>query len=268
MNSRRKPDQLMLHAYFDGELGNEDVADVKAWLAENPDARSEVEKWNRQKSALSARFNSVVEEEIPDDIRRVLEQTGKKSFMRPLAQIAAAIVLFALGATSGWFVAQTDMTAQKKYLAVAEHGLDAYRVFVSEKRHPVEVNADQETHLVKWLSKRLGQPLKIPDLSRQNYELVGGRLLSNEEGPAALFMYEDDTGKRVTLYIAHNPTRSGVETSYQFLEKGQAKTYFWLDPKLGYALAGEMDKKSLLALADLVYQQIDEDVWQANQPKS
>lgn len=38
----------------------------------------------------------------------------------------------------------------------------AYAVYSPEKRHPVEVGADQEQHLVNWLSKRLGAILKAP----------------------------------------------------------------------------------------------------------
>ncbi len=53
-----------------------------------------------------------------------------------------------------------------------------------EVRHPVEVTAAQQDHLVQWLSKRVGRPLKVPVLAAEGYELVGGRLLSGDGGAA------------------------------------------------------------------------------------
>jgi anti-sigma factor RsiW len=77
----------------------------------------------------------------------------------------------------------------------------AHVVFSPEVRHPVEVTAAQQDHLVQWLSKRLGRPLKVPDLTGQGYELVGGRLLSGGQGPRAQFMYQNPKGERLTLYV-------------------------------------------------------------------
>ena len=74
-----------------------------------------------------------------------------------------------------------------------------------EVRHPVEVDAGQEAHLVQWLSKGLGRQLTVPDLGATGFRLIGGRLLSAEDRPAAQFMYETDGGERLSLYL-----RSGV----------------------------------------------------------
>ena len=49
-------------------------------------------------------------------------------------------------------------------LEFARQAAVAHAVYAPEVRHPVEVSAAQQEHLVQWLSKRLGRPLKIPDL--------------------------------------------------------------------------------------------------------
>ncbi|MBC7975048.1 MAG: hypothetical protein H7138_08690 [Myxococcales bacterium] len=54
-------------------------------------------------------------------------------------------------------------------------------------RHPVEVKA-QEEHLSRWLTRRLNVPVKLFDLWAQGFELVGGRLLPDAEGPSAQLM--------------------------------------------------------------------------------
>src|SRR6202008_1834129 len=53
-------------------------------------------------------------------------------------------------------------------------------VYSPEVRHPVEVGADKEQHLVAWLSKRLGAQLRAPKLEALGYSLVGGRLLPGD----------------------------------------------------------------------------------------
>ena len=76
----------------------------------------------------------------------------------------------------------------------------AHAVFSTETLHPVEVSAKDEQHLVGWLSKRLHTEIKAPDLSSNNFELVGGRLLPSTNRMAAQFMYERSDNIRITLY--------------------------------------------------------------------
>ena len=83
----------------------------------------------------------------------------------------------------------------------AQQASVAHAVYQPEVRHPVEVTAAQQDHLVQWLSKRLNRPLKVPALGAQGYELVGGRLLPGELGARAQFMYQNGTGQRITLYL-------------------------------------------------------------------
>lgn len=77
----------------------------------------------------------------------------------------------------------------------------AHTVYAPEVCHPVEVTAAEQTHLVHWLSKRLGRTLKVPNLSAQGYELVGGRLLPGDTGARAQFMFQNGAGTRLTLYL-------------------------------------------------------------------
>lgn len=123
-------------------------------------------------------------------------------------------------------------------------------------RHPVEVGADQEAHLVAWLSKRLGTALKIPQLGGIGYSLVGGRLLPGEQGPVAQFMYQDAQGQRLTLYVRTN-REQGRETAFRFAQDGSVRVFYWIDHGLGLALSGEIEKEELLRVATTVYQQLN-----------
>jgi anti-sigma factor RsiW len=120
----------------------------------------------------------------------------------------------------------------------------------------VAVAADQEAHLVTWLSKRLGADLKVPQLSALGYGLVGGRLLPGEHGPVAQFMYQDGKGQRLTLYVRTN-AEDTQETAFRYARDNNVGVFYWLDHKLGYALSGEMDKAELLKVATAVYRQLN-----------
>jgi len=131
-------------------------------------------------------------------------------------------------------------------------------VYMPEVRHPVEVTAAQQDHLVQWLSKRLGRPLRVPQLSAQGYELVGGRLLPGDDGARAQFMFQNAAGDRVTLYVGaiRNGAASSRETAFRFTEDGPVPGFYWVDRGFGFALSGKLPRAALLALATAAYEQL------------
>ena len=114
---------------------------------------------------------------------------------------AAVAVWFTLGGVAGWYVHAYNTVQNAAGIAFAREAVIAHVVYSPEVRHPVEVGADQEAHLVAWLSKRLGASLKVPQLQPIGYQLVGGRLLPGNQGPVAQFMFQDGNGRRLTLYV-------------------------------------------------------------------
>ena len=132
----------------------------------------------------------------------------------------------------------------------------AHAVYASEVRHPVEVDASQQDHLVKWLSKRLGMQLKAPVLTSDGFELLGGRLLPGPDGPVAQFMYQDAAGKRLTLYVTRR-NRAEQTTAFRFARDGQVSVFYWIDRDSGYALSGDVEKALLGRLANTVYRQLE-----------
>ena len=132
----------------------------------------------------------------------------------------------------------------------------AHAVYAAEVRHPVEVDASQQDHLVKWLSKRLGLALKVPVLAAEGFELLGGRLLPGPDGPVAQFMYQDANGKRLTLYVSRRG-RAEALTAFRFARDGPVSVFYWIDRDCGYALSGELDKAQLSKVAASVYRQLE-----------
>jgi anti-sigma factor RsiW len=176
--------------------------------------------------------------------------------MRPYLRFAAAAAVFALGMAVGWQLNSYSSDRQAESSTWARRAAIAHVVYSPEVRHPVEVGADQETHLVTWLSKRLGAQLKVPHLGELGYTLVGGRLLPGDRGPVAQFMYQDGKGQRLTLYVRINSDTSR-ETAFRFAQERGVGVFYWLDDKLGYALSGEVEKPELLRVATAVYRQLN-----------
>jgi anti-sigma factor RsiW len=132
--------------------------------------------------------------------------------------------------------------------------LEAYRLYVVEVRHPVEVPGDQRPHLVEWLSKRLGSPVLAPQLEKMGLKLVGGRLLPGPTGATAFFMYEGPSGERFTLYCGHTGDR---ETALRYTAGDQNAAYYWVDQNVAYVLSGPAEREKLRDIAQAAYEQID-----------
>jgi anti-sigma factor RsiW len=117
------------------------------------------------------------------------------------------------------------------------------------------VNAADAQHLVNWLSKRIGTELKAPDFNALGFDLLGGRLLTGGSGPVAQFMYQDGSGRRVTLYVRHSATENH-ETAFRHATENGVDVFYWLDRDFGYALSGQITPADMRKLADAAYGQL------------
>jgi anti-sigma factor RsiW len=240
-----------LHAYVDGMLPAARVADVEAYLADHPEEAARVAAYRGQNAALHRQFDGVLDEPLP---RRL--ETVRPWWVRPLMRYGAVAGWIALGGIAGWHVHDYSAVSRIESATWARRAAVAHVVYTPEVRYAVEVGADQEEHLVRWLSKRLGAQLKAPYLGELGYALVGGRQLPGERGPAAQFMYQDSRGQRLTLYIRVNPDESR-QTAFRFAREHGVSIFYWLDRKLGYALSGEVDRAELYRVASAVYRQLN-----------
>lgn len=240
-------DDLM--AWVDGQLGHAERAAVEAYLAEHPAAREQAEAYREQNLALHRAFDGVLNEPVPERMRIPVRPARRVWLATALAATLAG------GVGIGWFGRGVVQT-QRPTAAFVHQAAVAHVAYVPEVRHPVEVTAKEEAHLVAWLSKRLGRKVHAPDLTGRGYRLVGGRLLPGDEGRvAAQFMYEDERGQRLTLYIRALASRDR-DTAFRYAKDAGIDTFYWIDDHWGYALSGSVGREAMLALADTVYKQL------------
>jgi len=243
-----------LHAYADGLLARARGADVEAWLARHPADMERLQAWRLQNRQLRALFDPVLGEPVPPAMSAPPHWASPP--WRLAQRLAAALLIALTGAAAGWILRGASPRAAQYAQGLPHQAALAHAVYSPEVRHPVEVGADQEEHLVKWLSKRLGAPLRAPHLGTLGYELVGGRLLPGESGPVAQFMYQDAGGQRLTLYVSSGQPNNR-DTGFRFAQEGQLGVFYWIDGKLGYALSAGVSKNELAKVAAAVYEQLD-----------
>jgi len=240
------------HAYVDGALPEARRAEVEGYLAARPQEAECVQAYRQQNEELHRLFDPVLDEAVPERLQTAL--TARRGF--PPLRYATVAVWMMLGGVIGWQLGGMQQTKPANSAAFAKRAAIAHAVYSPEVRHPVEVGADQETHLVNWLSKRLGAQLKVPHLGDLGYTLVGGRLLPGDNGPVAQFMYQDAKGQRLTLYVRTN-AEERRETAFRFAKENNVAVFYWLDGRLGYALSAEIAKDELLRVATAVYRQLN-----------
>lgn len=258
MTEARSVTEAELHAYVDGFLDEADRARVEHFLAENPEVTEMIADWQAQNQELRAAF-APYEKSRSSDIR-LLSIGFARLPVRPqrrLALAAAAAVIFTLGAIGGHYGPRLLQRPEIR-LAYTEvlprEARNAFLVYANEVRHPVEVFANEEAHLASWLGKRLSiADLKVPNLQTLGFKLVGGRLLPVAGKPGAMFMYEDQTGQRVTVLVGRN--RENRTTSFRFASANDVETFYWIDGELGYAVTGEISRDLLQKIAEECYRQ-------------
>lgn len=266
MNSALPITEADLQAYVDGRLAQGRRAEIETWLATHADEAERVAQLRSQREALRALYDPVLDEPVPERLARAAQGGPRR---RAVALAAGWLVLGACaGVLAGWqlhALRDSRMPLLSEGASIARSAAVAHATYSPEVRHPVEVAADQQAHLVAWLSKRLGAQVRAPVLDGAGLSLVGGRLLPGEGDPAtgpqpapvAQFMYQGSKGQRVTLYV-RTEARDRGETAFRFAREGGVNVFYWIDRKFGYALSSsDFDRAELLRLANLVYRQLN-----------
>jgi len=260
-------DETALHSFVDGRLEPEAMDEIERRLADEPDLAARVRAYREQRALLKARLQTRHDEPVPSRLNvgaiaaAAAARPGRFNRRHLAPAMAASLVL---GIGIGTWTAAPRPAVEPAPTATAEQALIqqapmapaliAHRIYTADVRHPVEVAATEEAHLVQWLSKRLGRPITAPDLRPRGYSLIGGRLLPASSGPAAQFMYEDRQGLRLTVYVQSSPTQQ--ETSFRVSSLDGVTALYWFDRGWGYAVVAEADRAILLPAARDVYNQL------------
>lgn len=254
-----------LHAYVDGFVSESRRAEIAGYLALRPEELERINAYREQNDALRALFSPVIDEPVPARIT-----SNMMHWMDRYGRYAAGLLIALAGGAGGWVLHGATQPSALLAQLSAQHGGDAIKVsalarqaaiahlvYSPDTKHPVEIGADQEEQLVKWLTKRTGADMRPPKLGKLGYELIGGRLLPGDNAsPVAQFMYQEAGGQRLTLYVSTDQAQN-KDTGFRFAQQGKVNVFYWIDGKFGYALSGGIDKGELTRIAYAVYDQLD-----------
>lgn len=245
-----------LHAFVDGELPADRMETVTAWLSEHADQAALVGAWRAQADGIRARYGAAANEPMPDRLKLDQVMRHERASGRSWAALAsaAALVAFMIGGGAGWVARGAATVVPNDFDIFTAEALGAYKLYVVEVRHPVEVPGNERPHMTQWLSKRLGTELRIPDLQSLDLKLVGGRLLPGPTGAAAFYMYEGPSGERFTIYCAKADVAG---TALRFKDGDGSAAFYWVDDKVAYVVSGPADRGKLEDVTKTVYEQLD-----------
>lgn len=254
MTPLREISDLELNALLDGELQGAEAEAVRTAVADSEPLKAKAASAEVLQGLLHGAYDPVLSQAADPRVVRMLAAQPRRMSLRAGAAwrtaVAAALILLATGI--GYLAGQwPPAPGTLKEQQLAQLALGAHRVFASEVRHPVEIAGADRDELGQWLGKRLGVDLPVPDIAATGFMLVGGRLLAEAGDPAALLMYEDGSGRRVTLYVERWDGEG--ESAFRYVEADRLGSYSWVDHPLACAVTGDLGRDELRGVADKIY---------------
>jgi anti-sigma factor RsiW len=248
-----------LQSYVDKRLNRLREADVEKFLFDHPVIKTELREYQLFNRSFHHMFDSVLDERLPKRLVEFDQEVRKNRFS--LAQAAVVFIALSVGLVAGWFGrgefgAVGDGVAGESTLAMVRDAFSYHAVYTPEVRHPVEVPSSQQAHLVGWLSKRLQTRVTAPNLSATGFNLLGGRLLSSGNAPAAQFMYENAKGQRVTLFTRKRQSGE-ADSAFRYASKGKVNGFYWTDSELSFVLISDVPKEQISNMAHVVYEKLN-----------
>ncbi|HEX9209789.1 MAG TPA: anti-sigma factor [Bradyrhizobium sp.] len=243
-----------LHAYVDQALEPQRRAEVASYLDDHPDVARRVAAFATQREQLRGALASIADEPLPAELN--LSHIIESRKRRPLRAwwAIAALLLLGIGGLGGWTVRSLLQDGSNGLSALAQEAAYSYGVYAPDRVRPVEIRASESAELTQWVTNRLKQPVKVPDLSGSGYRLMGGRLVATSHGPAAMFMYDDDRGDR--LVVLTRPMNRGEQNTPMVRQStGDVAGFAWADGGMGYTLVGQLPTEALKPIANEIRKQ-------------
>lgn len=265
-----------LNALVDDELDPARQAEVEVWLADNPEAAQRVARYRAQNAGLHALYDDILNEELPARTAALLDV--RRAGVPAWAAMAAAIALFVVGAAGGWMVRGEGVPDTGAQIATAIDSVHttppidiplidtAVLMQRASMAHVVSHQDELRTPAVggpaamaDYIADRMGKQVRVPSLDSFGYNMVGGRVLPDTDGPAAQFVFADANGHKVSLYV-RSEQANGVDITYALAD--DLSMFYWNDSDRSYALVTRIDdetgREALLTAAKAVHRQLSQ----------
>ncbi|ROM55319.1 anti-sigma factor family protein [Pseudomonas rhodesiae] len=231
------PNEHDLHAYVDHQLCENDRRALDTWLATHPEVAAQVQAWQQDAHALRAALGGALQQPAnPQLDPALIRQRVRHNTRRHLATAALLLVAVSLGGWGGW---QAREATQPPLQPMAD-AMQAFRLFAQDGILPADYRAQDSGTMQAWLDRYFQQAQRLPDLSQSGFTPVSGRLLTTDQGAAAMVLYQDAQGRRISFYIRPPGPDNG------FLPRGSRtadglQAQYWSGGGYNYAVVSPVD---------------------------
>jgi len=232
------PSERDLHAYVDHQLLDSDRRVLETYLAAHPELAAQVQAWQQDAQLLRASLSGALQQPAnpaldPALIRQRLKHQARRRF----ATAAVLLMAVSLGGLGGW---QAREATQPPLLPMAD-AMQAFRLFAQEGIMPADYKGEDSGTMQAWLDRYFNQAHRLPDLSQAGFTPVSGRLLTTDQGAAAMVLYQDAQGRRISFYIRPPGPDNG------FLPRGERtadglQAQYWSGGGYNYAVVSPTDQ--------------------------
>ncbi|MGE8178357.1 anti-sigma factor family protein [Pseudomonas fluorescens] len=225
-----------LHAYVDHQLDDADRRRVETYLAANPRVAEQVQAWQQDAQQLRAALSGALQQPPnPNLDPSVIRQRLKRQSRRHLASAAVLLITVSVGGLGGWQAREMTMVGSTLPMTDA---LQAYRMFAQQGILPADYKVTDDGDMQGWLDRYFSRADRLPNLANSGFKPVSGRLLSTEQGPAAMVMYEDQSGRKISFYV-RPPGPKNYLLPRGSRSDGELQAEYWSGPGYNYAMVSE-----------------------------
>jgi anti-sigma factor RsiW len=245
-NNGRPIGEEELHAYVDDRLDPDRRQTVERYLQAHPEAGARIRRWQESSEALRQALAGRASEPIPASLSLPHLSALRTRRRTPLRMVAGVALALMVGTGAGWVM--RGPPGPSGLTALAMEAASGYRA-TAYNHLPLEFAADRQADLVSWTSRQFGSPMPPPDLTRSGYRLLGGRIALTVQGAGCLYVYDNGSGSRLTLFLRRMHGRD-LEAPMQPLKDEDVSGFAWARDGIGFSLVSNQSTPTLHEISD------------------
>lgn len=233
--------EFELHAYVDGDLDEENMSRVEAYLRDNPDAAARVRDYLRQKDLLRAVARSGNGPDASPQIHELTQRLARRLRPNRMWRWQRSLVVAAMFA-AGWI-------GHMVYQPLAEGPKfteEAVQAHLLTSIDPSEVLPISNERLAKLFS-RVGTGERLPDLRTFGFEPIGAELVPSDGELLLHVPYRDANGTTISYFLVYD--HEVAEVPRHILHRDGVTLAYWQHDHERFAVAAPLSDAEISRIA-------------------